>query len=98
MFRKLHKWLIRLVVGRTPVIMNVHFPNGYSIGREHAGRIVMDNCWIHGMKPNWESVQALLDKDCWTRWDWEPGRVPSVRRLTTDRTEMNEVERIDHDP
>lgn len=98
MFKRLHRWLIKLVVGGKPVIMNIHFPNGYSIGQEHAGRVMIDNCWIHGLKPQWESGRVLFGEDWWTKWDWEPGRVPFVQRLMTDGTETNEVgKRVDHD-
>lgn len=35
MLRKLHYWLIRLVVQETPVIMNVHFLGDFLLAKEH---------------------------------------------------------------
>lgn len=41
----LHKWLIKLVVGKLPVVMNVRFPEGLTVGLEREVMVV--SCSVH---------------------------------------------------
>lgn len=48
MFRGLHRWLIKLAVGKTPVIMNVHFLEGMVLASEHLDESTLTvNCFVH---------------------------------------------------
>lgn len=47
-FERLHKWLIKLVVGRKPVIANVHFLEGMKLATEHLEKDTLTvNCFVH---------------------------------------------------
>jgi len=68
----LHKWLIKLVVGKTPVIMNARFPGSFTVSEEHLGQLTMHNCWIRNMKPSfffWETGRMLFDEG-WQMDEW----------------------------
>ena len=41
----LHKWLIKLVVGKLPVVMNVRFPEGLTVGLER--EVMVASCSVH---------------------------------------------------
>lgn len=53
MFKRLHDWLIKLVVGSKPAILNVHFLEDMKLSTEHLeDDTLMVNCFEH------ESVQT----------------------------------------
>ena len=83
MIRGLHRWLIRLLVGKTPVIVNARFPNSFAVSEEHLGRLIMYNCWIRNVRPSfffWETGRRLFDGG-WRIDEWEQGRQIVIRRL-----------------
>ena len=91
MFQRLHNWLIKLVVGRKSVIMNVHFLEGFVLAKEHLKKdTLVANCFFHrvGQPKIIEQIRGALGA----------GQVPFVRGLMMDETEANETERIDRDP
>ena len=91
MFRKLHYWLIRLLVGKTPVIMNVHFLEGFVLAKEHLKKdTLVANCFLHRAGQS-EIIERIRDA-------LGAGQVPFVRGLMMDETEANETERIDRGP
>lgn len=48
MLKKLREWLIKLVVGKTPVIMNIHFLEGFVLAEEHLEKdTLVANCFLH---------------------------------------------------
>lgn len=49
MLRELHKRLIKLIVGKMPVILNVHFITGFVVGKEHLveREVMVASCSVH---------------------------------------------------
>lgn len=48
MFKRLHKWLVKLVIGRKPVIANVRFLEGMVLATEHLTESTLTvNCFVH---------------------------------------------------
>lgn len=56
MIRELHRWLIKLVVGSKPVIMNVHFLEGFVLAREHLeeGTLIVSCFFGNGTVSCWQ--------------------------------------------
>lgn len=48
MFRKLHKWFIKFIVGSKPVIANVRFLENMVLASEHLEESTLTvNCFVH---------------------------------------------------
>jgi len=60
----LHKWLIKLVIGKMPVIMNVHFITGFVVGKEHLveRELMIADCYFENDTAcHWQSSASSLN-------------------------------------
>lgn len=78
MFKRLHKWLIKLVVGRKPVIVNVHFITGFVVGKEHLverGLMIADCYFENDTACHWQSSISSPNADAqWRFFERRAGR------------------------